>query len=222
MMSVMNKDDLENELRNLKLVHLTEGELNAYCEQKLAPIPRARAEAHLKHCFICARQLLLLREEKEALSGEPGAQQAAMVKRLMAPARPPRKSPAARPIENAEGVPLQERLTEYLRPMVASWQTYFKQQAGREVIRLGEEVWRWQSEDGQLWAHAMMEKKAALTIHFSSSEMALEGARLYVRLGPAQREITLERISDGEVYAKVAVPLRHVQQNMADISIESA
>jgi hypothetical protein len=65
-----------------------------------------------------------------------------------------------------------------------------------------------------------MEKDAVLTIHFSSSETDLEGTRLSFRLGQLRQEITLQRISESEVHAEVAVPWQHRQGNMADISIE--
>src|SRR6185369_12610265 len=77
-------DDLENELRNIMLRHLSESELTAYCEEGLAPMRRARVEAHLKQCFICERQLALLREEVAALHNpQVTAEDVALVERLM-------------------------------------------------------------------------------------------------------------------------------------------
>jgi hypothetical protein len=210
-------DDLENELRNLKLGHLSESELTAYCDQELAPMRRARVEAHLKQCFICERELALLREESAALSNpQITAEDVGLVERLMEQmgvGQPPRA-------ETAKGSSLRERLAEYLRQMVASWQIQFAEEATRSAADQGEEVWHWQSADGKLRARAILEKNADLTIHFTSNESETEGMRLNVRLGPFSQEITLQRISESEVYAKVVVARRQRPRKLEDIAIE--
>lgn len=212
----MKTDDLENELRNLKLIHLTESELVVYRAQELGPIPRARMEAHLKQCFICERQLTLLREENAALKrGQTNADDLALVDRLLEP-----MEPASKPSASSEGTLSLERLAEYLRQMVASWQFYFRPEAVRRHGEPEEEVWRWQSEDGRLLVRAVMEKNADLTIHFSSNEMELEGARLLYHFGSFSQELILRRLSESEVAAQVAVPWQYRQGNVADISIE--
>lgn len=228
---MMKTDDLKNKLRSLKLIHLTESALTAYCDQELDAASRALAEAHIKQCFICARKVELLREEDEALQRrEISAEDVALVERLMAESDPRRQSPTARPVTNAQGIPAEQRLTEYLRPMVASWQTFFRQQAASGALTAqapqhladpGKEVWQWQSDDGYMRARAMLETSTDLTIHFSSSEMQLEGTRLRVRLGPVEKQTTLRRVSDSEVYAKVAVPRQHPRK-MAALSIKAS
>jgi hypothetical protein len=215
----MVTDDLENELRNLKFTHLTENELAAYCDQELDQIGRARAESHLKRCFICARQLELLREERAALSNRVRtAEDVAFVERLIQQIAQEQKPSAVRPVEVAGEVPLHERLAEYLRKMVANWQESF---AAVRHSEQGEVVWRWQSEDGRLRARATMEKNADMIIHFSSNEMEMEGVKLYFRQGSLGQELTLRRISESEVAAQVAIPWPYRQgKMMADISIE--
>ena len=175
----MKTDDLKDKLRSLKLIHLTESALTAYCDQELDAASRALAEAHIKQCFICARKVELLREEDEALQRrEISAADVALVERLMAESDPRPQSPSARPVTNAQRIPAEQRLTEYLRPMVASWQTFFSQQATSGALTAqapqhlagqGEEVWQWQSDDGYMRARAMLETSTDLTIHFSSS-----------------------------------------------------
>lgn len=214
----MNTDDLENELRNLKFTHLTESEMAAYCDQELDQFRSARVEAHLTQCFICERHLELLQEESAALRNRViTADDRAFVERLMEQTGLGQKPSAARPAEIHLEIPLQERLVEYLRQMVANWQIQFKPVRRSDQ---GEELWRWQSEDGHVHARAMMEKNADMTIHFSSNEMELEGVRLHFRLGSLNQETTLRRISETEVAAQVAVPWPYRQGNMADISIE--
>lgn len=217
----MKPDDLENELLNLKFVHLTETELADYCDQGLDQIGRARVEAHVKQCFICERHLELVREESLALSNRAiTPEDVAFVERLMEKHPRAQEPSATRPTEAAREVPPRERLADYLGLMMASWRIDFGQGALRGDSEKGEEVWRWQSEDGKLQARAMMEKNADLTIHFSSNEMDLEGARLRFRLASFNRELTLRRISESEVTGQVAVPWPYRQGDMTDIAIE--
>jgi hypothetical protein len=223
----MKTDDLENELRHLKLMHLSEIELAAYDDRQLDQIGRARAEAHLKQCFICARQLELLREESAALSHRARtADDEAFVRRLMEQARLAQgpSAPDAAQITREAG--WRERLAASLQQLVASWQITFRPVRGghqsREARRWpSEEVWRWQSEDGHLRARATMEESTDLLVHFSSNEMAMEGARLQFRLGSLSQELTLRRISESEVAAQVAIPRRYRQSHsITAISIE--
>lgn len=203
----MKTDDLENELRNLKFTHLTEGELVAYCDQELDRIGLARAEAHVKQCFICERQLVLLREENAALARRViSDDDVAFVDRLLEQTRP---APSGRLTRD---VPIRELLKEYLQQLTASLQVAFK------PVR-GEVVWQWQSPDHRLQAHATIEKNADMTIHFSSSEMELEGAHLHFRLGSFYQETTLRRVSESEVATEVIVPWPNRQGKIA-LSIE--
>ena len=203
----MKTDDLENELRNLRLAHLTESELEAYCDQELDQIGRARAESHLKQCFICKRQLELLREESAALSNRArSAEDVAFVERLTGDTKVKPQS-------------LRERLVEYLRQMGANWRVSFE--PVRRHSDEGEEVWQWQSEDGHMQARATMEKNADMIVRFSSNKMELEGAQFNFRLGSLKQELTLRRISESEIAAQVAIPWPYRQENMmTDISIE--
>jgi hypothetical protein len=220
----MSRNNLEDELRKLKLAHLTENELAAYCDQELDPIRRMRVEAHVKECFRCESELALLLEESAALSNhqipaqngtlvEPSTEQTGSL---------PRQSSAGS-AEIAERLTWPERLADYLRPMIASW----RMELG--AVRRGptgssdpsEEVWRWQSADGAFQACATMEKNADLTVYFSSNEMELEGAQLDFRVGSLNQRLTLRRVSESEVGAQVAIPWPFRQgNNMADISIE--
>lgn len=214
----MKTDDLENELRNLKFAHLTESELASYEDSQLDRIGSGRVEAHLKQCFICQRQLELLREENAALSHRvvtPG--DVAFVERLMERTGSAEKSPAAGDAEIARDLPLRERLSEYLRQMIASWQAAF--QAVRHGAQ-GEELWRWQSEDGRVLARATMEKNADMIVQVSSTELGLDGTKLRFRLGQLSQELTLRRISESEVAAQLAIPWPYRRGGVIDISIE--
>lgn len=173
-------------------------------------------EAHLKQCFICERQLELLRRESAVLRNQQITDEdIAFVDQMIELAQ---KSSVAEPIEVEKEPLLQERLDEYFQQLAQSWRISFMKRTTLRVADYGEEVWQWQSKDGRLQVRATMEKKAELTIHFSFNEIDLDGARLNVHLGKINQEIVLQRVSESEVYAKVAVPKRG---DIARISIES-
>jgi len=210
----MKADNLENELQNLRFMHLTEAELAAYCDQESDAFTSARVEAHLKQCFVCERQLELLQEESAALDNPKlTAEDIAFVERLM------EQVPDERFRERGGEIPVREKLADYLRQMVASWQVTFE--PVRRDFNVQRDLWQWQSQDGKLQARATMEENGDLTIHIYSNAMELEGTRFKVRLGLLSQEITLQQISDSEVAAKVAVPWQQRQGDMADLSIES-
>ncbi|MEN3334462.1 MAG: hypothetical protein V7641_3827 [Blastocatellia bacterium] len=219
----MKADDLENELRRLKDVCLTEPELFAYCDLELDPMRRARVEAHLKHCFICERKLAMLQEENEALSNpQITDEDIALVERLMEHAPISSAPSVTKPAGTAQGIALPERLAEYLRQITTSWRAHFQQLAAvRGTTDQGEEVWQWQSQDGVLQVSAILEN-ADLTIHFSSNDPRLEGARLNIRLGPLSWETTLRRIADSEIHAKIEITRYQRPKNLSDLSIEIA
>lgn len=217
----MKTDDIENDLRNFRFAHLTASELAAYCDDELAIVPRAQAEAHLKQCFICARQVEQIREENEALeSRATSPEDIAFVERLIRQVEPAQKGSDTRPVETAERIPWQVRLAEYLQPMVASLKFYFRPVRGG-AVESGKPVWQWQSEDGKWQAYATMEKNADLIIHFSSNDPDLEGARLHVHVGQLNQEITLQRVSESTVYAQVVIPWPQRRGRVADsLSVE--
>ena len=209
-------DDLENELQNLLLVHLTESEMIAYLEQKVDQMLRARIEIHKERCFICRRELENRQQEYAALSNRARTkEQIAFVDRAIEEAERKKKT--------APTLPLKDRLSDYLEQIRAAWRTYFGQlepvHRGGEAERV---VWRWESDDGALKAWAALEKNSSITIHFSSDDPGLGGTRLKVGLGGFSQEITLEPLpaSASEIYAKVMVPKEKRPRNLEEISIE--
>jgi hypothetical protein len=201
----MKTDDLENELRGLKLIHLTESELAAYADHGLDQISRDRAEAHMKQCFICERRLKLFEEENAALSNRViTAEDEAFVEQLI------KRSELA---ETSRESRMRERLAQYLRLMIEDLRLTFA------PVHRGDQVWRWQSEDGRLLASATMEN-ADMVVHLSSTEMGLEGAKLRFSLGQFSQELTLRRVSESEVAAQIAIPWEYRRGGVGDLSIE--
>lgn len=208
---------MEDALKHIKFPHLTQSELISYCDQGLDPFSLARAEAHLKLCLICDKRLTYLQEERAAFSNrEITAEKVALVRRAIEKQSKPTESPTL-----TETPTLSDHLAEYLRQIVKSWQAHFKPLvSARRGNGTDGEIWRWKSKDGILKARAILENNADLTIHFSANDLDLERVRLKISIGPMTQKITLQRVSDSEIYAQMRVPERQRPKNLADISIE--
>jgi hypothetical protein len=169
------------------------------------------ADAHLTLCLICKRRLAFLKEDAEALESYLMTEEdAASIDQLIGP-------------ESMKGVPDYisnelQRLNSYVSDLLKAWVVPFSEPAMRGSGD-GDEIWRYESEDGMLTAWAVLEKNLSLTVHFSSPELAWEGARILFRLGPFSKEVTL-RCNDSGVAAKIEIPRSERAKNMADISVE--
>jgi len=193
----MGAQDFEQLLKNVKYGHLSRATLVSYRDSLLDELEVALAEAHLKRCLVCDRKLAFLREEATVLTM--------------------REEPEtiASDFFHTE----MQRLASYIDDLLNAWIVVFRQPAMRGAGD-GDEVWRYESEDGLLRAWAILQSDASLTVHFSSPELAWEGARIKFRLGPFSKEVTLQREGDSGVAAKIKIPRRQRAKKMSDISIE--
>jgi hypothetical protein len=209
----MELEDIEQLLENAKFSHLSEATLVSYRDNQLDKIRLALADAHLRLCLICERRLTFLKEEAEALESyvlteEDRASIAESIRKL----KPERRA--------TDYISTQrERLAAYINELVTAWIAVFSKPAMRGA-KDGDEVWRYKSEDGLLTAWAILESDASLTVHFSSPELAWEGARIRFRLGPFIKEVTLQREGDSGLAAKIKISRRQRAKKMRDISIE--
>lgn len=193
----MDTQDIEQLLKNAKYAHLSEATLLSYRDSQLDEIGVVLADAHLNLCLVCDRRLDFLREEAAVLTMT---------------AEPER---SAGDYFHTE----MQRLASYIDDLLNAWMVLFRQPAMKGAGD-GDEVWRYESEDRLLKAWAMLESDASLTVHFASTELAWEGARIRFRLGPFSKEVTLQREGDSGVSAKIEIPRPERAKNMADISIE--
>jgi hypothetical protein len=208
----MKSEDIDQLLESGRYKHLSEETLVSYRDNQLDTIRVALADAHLRLCLICEQRLAFLKEEAEAvahyvITEEDRAAIQQTVRELKAES-------------NAPGLISTEiqRLTSYINDLLNAWIVPFSAPVMRGAGD-GDEIWRYESEDGMLTAWAVLEKNANLTVHFSSPELAWEGARILFRLGPFSKEIALQH-QDSGVAAKIEIPRRERAKNMADISIK--
>jgi hypothetical protein len=209
----MKPKDIEQLLEKAKYRHLSEERLVSYRDNQLDKTGRALADAHLRLCLICERRLTFLKEEQEALESYVITEQdRALIERAMKKVDSVTRAVNPLPTE-------MQRLASYINDLLNAWILPFSQPA----MRGGEdsdEVWKYESEDGLLTAWATLESDASLSVHFSSPELAWEGARIRFRLGPFSKEVTLQREGDAGVAAKIEIPRHERAKKMDDISIE--
>lgn len=195
--------------------HLSDDEFIGLAMETLPAQQVERIDTHLAACPDCAMEMERLLEAAEAWRGEPGKQRlAALRERLIGPLPPP------------EPRSLRERLVQNLREATENWQELFSRRELAWAASTDEadrrKIWNWQSDDGLLRGHAVLERNGKLTFRFVSKALGLEGERFYLRLGSLRREVVLRRVSETEVGAKVVVPAHERPADPTDISLEMA
>jgi hypothetical protein len=210
----MEPKNIEQLLKNAKFKHLSEETLVSYRDSQLDELGLALADAHLELCVICEQRLDFLKEEAEALqSYEVTEEDRVSIREIVRKLEPQTKATDYIQTEI-------QRLRSHIENLLVAWITPFSQPVRRGASH-GDVIWRYQSKDGLLRAWAVLEQKSAsLIVHFSSPELAWEGARIRFRLGPFSKEVTLQREEDSGVAARIEIPARQRARNMADISIE--
>ena len=208
----MARKDIEQLLENAKFKHLSDTMLVSYRDSKLDKIQRALAKTHIGLCLICERRFAALNNEAEAVAKYVLTEEDHDANEKFVRERKPKKR--ATDYITTE----LKRLASLLKDVEEAWILSFSKVATRGA-RDGDEVWRFKTKRRGLKVWAILEKNASLTVHFSSTKLAWEGARIRFRLGTFSKEITLKRQEEG-VYAKVKIPRDKRPKQMKKFSIE--
>ncbi len=215
----MKTEDLERALRDAKFHHLVDDVLISYRDQKLDGISRRQAEAHLDLCLICERRLLLLQEELLALDDQDmHPEEAALVERVLNQMRIGQSSTSE---PRGPGPSMKDRVNVYMQQASASWQACVLHIIPVREAAPGDEIWRWESEDGGFVAYAIMKSADNLAFHFSSTDPALEGAPLRIKAGSLSQETILRRISETDISAEIVISRDKHPNSFDDISFET-
>lgn len=177
--------------------HLTQDEFIGFALEELPDELEKELDQHLENCVSCAQQLDDFYTAQEEFPAEAwAAQRGAFVAALR---------------QQIFGTPLRMRLGDALRQAKESLQALFAREPAWAAAAYDEErrkIWDWQSRDGTLSGHAVLERNGDLTFRFASTELGLHGAGFNLRLGSLRREVVLRRVSETEVGTKVVIP-RH-------------
>lgn len=212
MVKKMGRKDIGQLLESAKFKHLSETTLVSYRDNKLDKIQHAVAESHLRRCLICQRRLTFLKNEAEAVANYVlTAEDRAANEKFVRERRPKKKATDYIKTEL-------KRLASIVEDVEAAWILSFSKMATRGAGD-GDEVWRYKTKGGALTVWAILEKDASLTVHFSSTKLVWEGARLRFQLGTFSKEFTLKRAGDG-VAAKIKIPRSKRPKKMNKFSIE--
>lgn len=213
----MKTENIEKALREGRYIHLKDDVLVSYRDQQLDDISRTKADVHLDLCLICKRRLLMFQGEPAAMDNtEYDAEDKAVAKQMLK-GRAGQTEISETPI----GMAAQMRFIEYVRQVGANWQAFAMQLTPvRGATRGGTEMWQWQSEDRRFRVYAILEPNADLTLHFSTSDQQLDGARLKVKAGSLILEVRLQGVSDSESRAEVTIKRNQRPKYLKGISIE--
>jgi hypothetical protein len=209
----MKPEDIDQLLESGRYKHLSEETLVSYRDNQLDKIRVALADAHLRLCLICNDRLDFLKEEAEAVANYVITEEdRAAIQQTVRDMKAESNAPVLISTEI-------QRLTAYIKDMLTAWSVVFSQPAMRGV-KDGDEVFRHESKDGLFTVRVMLETDASLTFHFSSPELAWDGAQLRFRLGRFDKKVTLQREEDSRVAARIEIPRRERARKMNDISLE--
>jgi hypothetical protein len=209
----MRLQDIEKLLESAKYRHLSDPTLVSYRDSELDEIESTLAEAHLKLCLVCERRLAFLREEAQAQKNYVVTEKDRILIRETI------SKLESEPNLKPRGKGNIQALKSYINDLLTDWMILFGKPAMRGADD-GDEVWRYESKDGLLTAWAVLETDKSLTVHFSSEELAWEGARIRFRLGPFSKEVPLQRQGESGLGARIKIPHRQRARKMDDISIE--
>lgn len=210
----MCPSNLEDDLRNLKFAHLTRDELDAYCDDSLDALTRARVEEHAKQCSACSSKLSLLMEEGAALNQrETSGDDLTMAERLIGTSRG--KADSILKVAEADSdARWRERIEDYVRRALLSLQGSLSSSSDETLTS-----WKWQSHDGRFKAAAATEGKN-ITIRLSSGEAELTGASLNILIGDVDRQTVFKCLDQSKVEAEVSFPCTELRDNVDEISIQ--
>lgn len=209
----MKPEDIDQLLESGRYKHLSEETLVSYRDNQLDTIRVALADAHLRLCLICDEKLAFLKGEAEAVADYVITEEDRAA--VQQTAREMKAESKALGLISTEI----QRLTAYIKDMLTAWSVVFSQQAMRGV-KDGDEVFRYESKDGLFTVRVMLETDASLTFHFSSPELAWDGAQLRFRLGRFEKEVTLQHEEGSRVAARIEIPRRERARKMNDLSLE--
>lgn len=211
----MESQDIEQVLKSTKFRHLPAETLLSYRDKELSEIELARADAHLRLCLICEKELDFLKEEQAALQNyEVTANDRALIRRVIDGREAKKKVFASNGVAAAP----MERLAVWLNELTTAWVAFFSRVAMRGSGD-GTEVFRFETTGLMIWGE--LETDASLTIHFSSPDPIFTGAKIRFRLGPFTEVVTLQPDGDNGVTAKIRIPRAQRARRMNDVSVEA-
>jgi len=210
----MCPSNLEDDLRNLKFAHLTRDELDAYCDDSLDELNRARVEEHLKQCLSCSKQLSLLMAEEVQNQCQTSDDDVSMAERLIDAIAKIKEDSLLKVAEADSDTRWRERIEDYVRRALISLQGSVS--SSRDATLTS---WKWQSHDGRFKAAAATEGED-IAIHFSSAEAELTGASLNILIGVVDRRTVFKAFEETQVVAEVSFPCSELSDNVDEISIQ--
>lgn len=182
--------------------HLSDDEFIDYCRNKLNSGDEQRVHDHLASCSFCLDEIQRLVQAFDNWQTEKGKQRLdAMTERLIGLWIVQQEQGAS---EGSSPVSLTKTLEEIGRSLFGAFKQPLSWMASstEDDFRI---LWEHESHNPYICCKACLLKNGDLIFWISSTEFELKGKRVTIRLGPLQREATLERVSESEVGARIVI-----------------
>jgi hypothetical protein len=186
----MSLSDIEKELGDARLAHLSDDELTSYGVGEVGAATSARVKTHLGLCLICERRLAVLREELTYVEGTV---------------------PAAKSL----AVELWARLAGALRDIVLTPDLTGRARLNNAypLAAEGDRNWEYnQTEDGSLRWGVGEDGEGNRYVTIASPVTAFEGRKLRLRAGEWQREVVLRRVAPGQIGAEAIITREEIDR----------
>jgi hypothetical protein len=198
---------------------LSDDEFIGYATETLSAEQVERLDKHLGSCPACATEMERLLQGAEAWSGEQGTQRLAALE-----ARVQAQMAAAEQLASPPAPPPWQGLKAALQDAKESLRALFMHPAPQFAaapVTESRRIWDWQSREGVLRGHAVLEANGDLTFRFSSGDLSLQDSRFYLRVGSLRREVILRPVSGSEVGAEISIPRHERPSDPTEIVPES-
>ena len=205
----MKSGNIDELLGNLRYIHLNEKELEQYQAGSLGDIARARADAHLKRCLICAQRLEFLQEDAEAIAQTPvTAADLDLMRNLL---------------HKQDEHSLLERLWNALQQIETSLVLALTPQKLTPVRALGKpagqvsnrRIWQGESKDGLVRGECLLSEEGALTFRFISDEPVLQGKKFYLVLSEKRYAGMFTPVAGIRMQAEFNIPRKQIPAKLA-------
>jgi hypothetical protein len=186
--------------------HISLDDLIAYVMEELSSQAVKSIDGHLEFCPECLAQAERMTQVTEFLGTEKGEAWLSSMEAIIPPPSPP--------------MPWSLIVIKRLQQLKESWQLAFAHPAfaaatGGDKRRA---VFNWQSKGGALSYSVTEEMNGDWYVLFESKETDAEGKRFRFRLGSFEKNVILEKVTDGEFAAEFVIPRSSRPEGAKDFS----
>ena len=195
-------NDIESQLKEAVLIHLTEEELCALHDNTANETDRCRMESHLARCLICSRKLqqlmqYTLQSQDEGVDDQDIADVRALIGR-------------------------QRALAAVVSSIVVAFNIWIRKRSihpGLKARFSTAKVEDGQLEDGSVRWRYVEKESGERIIRFGSHRMELEGFKILLKVGELSKIAVLKPVTQNQVGAEIIITAHEIDKIPAETSL---